>query len=115
MPLIDSLKLEDWKGIVSCSNQAAMRKHHKYPPYEGRFLAKCCTFQQAVCKTSCFCSKVGCKGIWTLRPTLEFESFLLHFVSLWVRGSNVFSRAVNESDSEMPPRWANGIRLLREN
>ena len=66
------------------------------------------------CKASCFCNKVGCTGIWTLQPTLQFELFLSHFSSLWVRGSNAFCRAVNDFDSGPPPRWANGVRLLRE-
>src|SRR2546428_11384430 len=116
MLLIDSFKPEDWKRAISRSNQTAMLKRHKYPRYEGSFLANCCTFQQAVCKTSCFCSKVGCKGIWTLRPNLEFELFLSNFGNLWVLGFDAFRRAVNDSGSKLPPRWrpANGIRLVRE-
>src|SRR5207245_8238739 len=108
MPPIDSLSTEDWKRFVSISNQTAMKKSHKYPCYEETFLANCCV-KQPPCKSSCFCTKVGCEGIWILRPDVEFQVFLSHFTNLWVRGSLSFGRAVNDADFELPPRWPNGI------
>jgi len=99
---------------VSESNQTAMRKPHKYPRYEGIFLADCCTFQPPGCTPPCFCHKVGCTGIWTLRSDVDFQSFLSHFANLWVGGSHAFTQHVNDCGCEPHPRWKNGIRLLRE-
>lgn len=91
-----------------------MRKSHKYPCYEGAVLTNCCTFQESECQSSCFCRKVGCEGIWTLRSDLDFQTFLSSFANLWVRGSSAFTRDVTDSRSEALGRWANGVRLLRE-
>lgn len=110
----NSLSPEQWKSIVSRSNQTAMQKSHKYPRYEGAFLTSCCNFQESKCSSSCFCQRVGCKGIWTLRPDLEFHTFLRSFANLWVRGSSAFKGEVNDSRSNARGRSASGIRLLRE-
>src|ERR1035437_2663581 len=85
MPRIDSLTEESWRLIVSDSNQAAMRKSHQYPRYEGQFLEDCCTFQQPECTPSCFCRRVGCRGVWTLRPEVKFQDLLSHYCNLWLR------------------------------
>ena len=82
MPCIDSLTGESWRRYVSVSNQAAMSKNHQYPRYEGLFLKDCCTFQQSECAPSCFCRRVGCGGVWTLRPDVKFQDFLSHFRKL---------------------------------
>ena len=115
---IAHLSVEDWKSVVSRSNQAAMQKIHKYPRYEGAFLTKYCTFQKSICHSSCFCKNVGCKGVWTLRSDLKFETFLSFFVDLWVRGSDDFRHKVQDSafpvTGRMARRMANGIRLLRQ-
>ena len=97
------------------SNQAAMRKKHKYPLYERPFLDDCCTFQQAECSPECFCHKVGCGGVWTLRPDVEFRVFLSHYCNLWVRGAQAFVNYVkNDSQSGMPTEWNYAVPLLRE-
>jgi hypothetical protein len=115
MPCIDSLTEESWRLFVSDSNQAAMRKKHKYPLYERPFLDGCCTFQQAECTPKCFCHKVGCGGVWTLRSDVKFQVFLSHYCNLWVTGKQAFTNYVeNDSRTGWPPRWKNGIRLLRE-
>ncbi len=115
MPRIDSLTDEDWRRIVSLSNQAAMRKKHKYPRYERPFLDGCCTFQQAECTPKCFCREVGCSGVWTLRPDVKFRDFLSHYCNLWVRGAQAFVAYVeNDSRSGMPKEWKNAVLLLRE-
>jgi hypothetical protein len=56
----------------------------------------------------------GSKGIWNLRPDLDFDTFLDSFAKLWVRGSPAFKEEVNYSGSKANGRWAGGIRLLRE-
>ncbi len=115
MPRIDSLTEEGWRRFVSDSNQAAMRKSHQYPPFEGQFLDDCCTFQQPECGPLCFCRKVGCGGVWTLRPDVKFQDFLSHYCNLWVRGAQAFIAYVeNDSRSGMPKEWKNAVLLLRE-
>jgi len=115
MPCIDSLTEESWRRFVSDSNQATMRKKHKYPLYERPFLDGCCTFQQAECTPECFCRKVGCGGVWTLRPDLKFQDFLSHYRNLWVRGARAFIDYVeNDSRSGVSPRWKYAVPLLRE-
>ena len=115
MPLIDSLTEESWRRIVSDSNQAAMRKRHKYPLYERPFLDCCCTFQQAGCTPECFCRRVGCSGVWTLRPDVEFRVFLSHYCNLWVEGKQTFIGYVeNDSRTGWPTEWNNAVPLLRE-
>ncbi len=115
MPRIDALTGESWRRFVSDSNQAAMRKSHQYPRYEGQFLDDCCTFRKPECRPLCFCRRVGCDGVWTLRPDVEFHDFLSHFRKLWVRGAGAFSDYVeNDSRSGMPKEWKNAVLLLRE-
>ena len=114
MPRIDNLDPVTWKSIVSKSNHAAMRKRHKYPCYEEDFLAECCAFTHVACESSCFCQSVGCSGAWVLRADLDFDVFLQHFSRLWVRGSRAFVETVKNPSLKVPPRWANGIHLLRE-
>ena len=115
MPRIDSLTEESWRLIVSDSNQAAMRKSHQYPRYEGQFLEDCCTFQQPECTPSCFCRRVGCRGVWTLRPDVKFQDLLSHYCNLWLRGAQAFIDYVeNDSRSGMPKEWKNAVLLLRE-
>ena len=100
---------------MSDSNQAAMRKTHKYPLYERPFLGDCYTFQQAECSPECFCREVGCGGVWTLRPDVEFRVFLSHYCNLWVRGAQAFVNYVkNDSHSGMPAEWIYAVPLLRE-
>ncbi|MFZ0760147.1 MAG: hypothetical protein WAM69_09375, partial [Candidatus Sulfotelmatobacter sp.] len=112
MPRIDSLTEESWRRIVSDSNQAAMGKKHKYPLYERPFLDDCCTFQQADCTSSCFCRKVGCGGVWTLRPDVKFEIFLSHYCNLWVTGKQEFIVYVkNGSRSGGTRRWKYAVPL----
>jgi len=114
MRCINQLSPEEWKTIVSKSNHAAMRKSHQYPRYEGAFITSCLTFLESKCRSSCFCQMVGCKGIWTLRPDLDFDTFLNSFATLWVRGSPAFTEGVDNPGSGANGRWASGIRLLRE-
>jgi hypothetical protein len=117
MPRIDSLTEERWGRFVSDSNQAAMgkKKKHKYPLYEQPFLEGCCTFRQAECTPDCFCRKVVCGGVWTLRPDVEFRVFLSHYCNLWVEGKLAFIGYVeDDSRTGWPTEWNNAVPLLRE-
>jgi hypothetical protein len=112
---VETLSVDKWRRAVSGSNAGAMRKRHQYPPYEGAFLLHCCTWQESTCGANCFCRKVGGGWVWTLRPDLDFETFLDFYADLWigVQGSS-FKGYVNEDTRPVFARWATGVRLLRE-
>src|ERR1700733_12993003 len=102
---IDSLTEESWKRQVSASN-ARMSVPHNYPRCEGQFLEQCCEFQQPMCTESCFCRRVGCDGVWTLRPDVKFGDFLSHYCDLWVRGAHAFIKYVeDDSRTGWPTEW----------
>ena len=111
---IEHLSVENWRSRVSRSNRNAMQKRHKYPRYEGAFLTECCTFQESDCPWSCFCKKVGCGGVWVLRPDLEFQTFLRHFAQLWDRGSDALRQKVNDSRLLATGRSKNAVPILQE-
>ena len=116
MPRIDeSLTRSDWEKIVGQSNAVAMKKTHKYPTHEGSFLDECCVYTCVrSCCDSCYCVENQCTGVWTLKPDLDFQTFLRHFSNLWVRGAQSFIDSVNADQPPNSGRWLNGIRLLRE-
>jgi hypothetical protein len=112
MAYIRSLSVDAWKQAIADSNARAMQKRHQYPPCEGAFLEECCVFAPPSCNASCFCRQVGCNGVWTLRPDLDFGTFLECYAELWVRGSTAFRLAV-AGERAATRRTVNGIRVLQ--
>jgi hypothetical protein len=115
MGSIETLSVDAWKRAISGSNAGAMRKRHPYPPQEGAFLQQCCLYQVPTCHKSCFCRAHGSDGVWTLRPDLDFETFLHFYGQLWIgvqRSS--FQAAVHDERRQARARWHVGMQLLRE-
>mgnify|MGYP000595609344 CR=1 FL=1 len=113
MPAINEPSAEQWKQTIAASNEAAMNKRHKYPPCEGEFLQECCVFVEQDCPPTCFCRKVGCSGVWTLRADLDFGLFVRHYANLWIRGLDRFCDYVMIGTGYPEPRWRAGAELLR--
>lgn len=114
MGYIETLSVDAWKRAISGSNAGAMRKRHPYPPQEGAFLRRCCLYQAPTCHKSCFCRAHGNDGVWTLRPDLDFETFLHFYGQLWIgvqRSS--FQAAVHDERRQTRARWAAAARLLQ--
>jgi hypothetical protein len=112
---IRSLSVQQCKEIIFRSNERVMQKPHQYPPQEGVFLLKCCIFVESACHESCFCQKTGCSGVWTLRPDLDFDTFLDSYANLWVQGLHrIIREEVNNTTIQPPKRRRSGVFLLKK-
>ena len=113
MPRVGGLSVADWRGVVAASNAKAMAKRHKYPPYEADFLRRCCAFGAAACGPRCFCQEVGSTGVWSLRPDVDFATFLDCYANLWARGVSTLKAAVYDRRKPARGRFRNMVRILR--
>ena len=111
---ITDLTVDGWRERLSRSNAQAMEKRHQYPPQEGSFLLRCCSYQAPTCSDGCFCRDKINDGVWTLRPDLAFETFLHFYGELWIGTQrSSFKAYVHDATRETNTRWAAGMRLLR--